>query len=233
MTPATPKLLLVEDDPYLASLLLEYLEQNGFIVEHQPRGDTAIETIHAFEHDLVILDLMLPGVNGLDVLKAVRPDFSGAILMLTASQSEVDHVMGLELGADDFVIKPIDPRVLIARIRTQLRRRHPSPAPKQVSQVCEVGSLRIDTKTRDVTWDRMDVPVTTMEFDVLIYLAERAGSVVDRESLYRDVMGIEYDGIDRGLDIHVSRLRKKLVACGFNTSRLKSVRGIGYLLALR
>lgn len=233
MTVAPHRLLLVEDDIHLANLLLEYLEQNGFAVEHQSRGDTAIDAIQERKPDLIILDLMLPGLNGLDVLKAVRADFSGAIMMLTASQSEVDHVMGLELGADDFVVKPIDPRVLVARIRTQLRRRSPSSAPRQVDEVFEVGPLRIDTKTRDVTCDGEDVPVTTMEFDVLVYLAERAGSVVDRESLYRDVMGTEYDGIDRGMDIHVSRLRKKLSDCGFNTSRLKSVRGVGYLLALR
>jgi two-component system OmpR family response regulator/two-component system response regulator RstA len=226
-------LLLIEDDLDLADLLTEYLEQNGFSVEHRSRGDDAERAIQRVKPDLMILDLMLPGANGLDVLRSVRADFSGAIVMLTASQSEVDHVTGLELGADDFVVKPIDPRVLLARIRSQLRRLGAETDLGKPSGLFEIGPLRIDSKTREVTCEGEPVTLTTMEFDVIEYLAQRAGTVVDRESLYRDIMETEYDGIDRGMDVHVSRVRKKLSECGFDASRIKSVRGVGYLLAIR
>jgi DNA-binding response OmpR family regulator len=185
--------------------------------------------------DLVVLDLMLPGVNGLDVCREVRDAYSGAILMLTASQSEADHVAGLELGADDFVNKPIEPRVLLARIRAQLRKLNGGSTIKGHDEVgiLNVGALQVDIASRDVSVEGQLVPLTTMEFDVLLKLALEAGSVVKRDDLYTQVMGIEYDGTDRGLDVHVSRIRRKLQRSGFDPSRLKSVRGLGYLLASR
>ena len=178
---------------------------------------------------------MLPGMNGLDVCRQVRDAYSGAILMLTASQSEADHVAGLELGADDFVVKPIEPRVLLARIRTQLRRLYGGRASSGSDRngIINVGSLRVDIASRKVDVDGQAVPLTTMEFDVLSMLANEAGHVVSREDLYTHVIGVEYDGIDRGLDVHVSRIRQKLQRSGFDPSQLKSVRGVGYLLAYR
>ena len=195
-------------------------------------GDVAAETIVNTKPDLVILDLMLPGMNGLDVCRAVRSNYSGSILMLTASQSEADHVAGLELGADDFVTKPIEPRVLLARIRAQLRRMVGSSGTVDHG-VLEVGALRLDTSSRDVTVEGQPVTLTTMEFEVLSILAREAGTVVSRDELYQRVAGTEYDGIDRGMDVHVSRLRRKLERSGFASSRLKSVRGVGYLLTGR
>ena len=228
-------LLIVEDDEQLAELLLEYLGRQGFELSRLASGDVAAETILKTKPDLVILDLMLPGANGLDVCREVRDSYSGSILMLTASQSEADPVAGLELGADDFVNKPIEPRVLLARIRAQLRRLNGGWDSKSDDEggILRVGSLQVDIASRDVSVEGELVPLTTMEFDVLLRLALEAGSVVKRDDLYTQVMGIEYDGIDRGLDVHVSRIRRKLQRSGFDPSRLKSVRGVGYLLASR
>lgn len=226
-------LLIVEDDDQLAELLLEYLGMHGFELSRVSSGDAGAEAILETQPELVILDLMLPGMNGLDVCRRVRDAYFGAILMLTASQSEADHVAGLELGADDFVTKPIEPRVLLARIRTQLRRlgvgRESSRNGK--NGILNIGSLEVDTSSRKVSVAGQQVPLTTMEFDVLSMLANDAGNVVKREDLYTHVIGIEYDGNDRGLDVHVSRIRRKLQRSGFDPSQLKSVRGVGYLLA--
>ena len=231
----TPRVLIVEDDDQLAELLLEYLGLHGFELERVAAGDIGTERILETQPDLVILDLMLPGANGLDVCRQVRGAYSGAILMLTASQSEADHVAGLELGADDFVTKPIDPRVLLARIRTQLRKLSGARVTHRDDnlRMITIGALEIDIPSRDVRVDGRSVSLTTMEFDVLAKLAENAGSVVKRDDLYTDVMGVEYDGFDRGLDVHISRIRRKLQAAGFDPRPLKSVRGVGYLLAYR
>ncbi len=226
------RLLIVEDDDQLADLLVEYLGQHEFVPVRVSSGTAAVGFIVESQPDLVILDMMLPGANGLDVCRQVRERFSGAILMLTGSQSAADHVAGLELGADDFVLKPIEPRILLARIRTQLRRLRGrrSPAP---SGPIQVGALEVDPAARNLTVDGVVVPLTTMEFDILSTLARDAGSVVTREELYTEIMKTDYDGIDRGMDVHVSRIRRKLQRTGFDPTRRKSVRGVGYLLAPR
>ena len=233
--PNKARILIVEDDDQLAALLVEYLGQHGFELERAASGDAGAARILKSQPDLVILDLMLPGANGLDVCRQVRDDYAGAILMLTASQSEADHVAGLELGADDFVNKPIEPRVLLARIRSQLRRQGVDRGLSKVATngLLNIGPLKVDIASRDVSVDGQPVPLTTMEFDVLLMLANDAGSVVKREDLYTKVIGTEYDGVDRGMDVHVSRIRRKLQRFGFDPSRLKSVRGVGYLLAHR
>ena len=229
--PDAPTLLLIEDDDELGSLLVEYLRKQGLEVERVASGDDGVRQIRQAPPDLVLLDLMLPGRSGLEVCREVRGQYRGAILILTASQSDADHVAGLELGADDFVIKPIEPRVLLARIRTQLRR-----LGRQTSQraaetgVLQVGALRLETASRVVRVGHETVPLTTMEFDILTLLARNTGSVVHRDDLYRDILDTEYDGLDRGMDVHVSRIRRKLQRCGFDRSGLKSVRGAGYLL---
>ena len=229
------RLLIVEDDDQLAQLLVEYLSQHGFELTRLASGHEAAEQILETQPDLVILDLMLPGKNGLDVCRQVRQSYNGAILMLTASQSEADHVAGLELGADDFVNKPIEPRILLARIRAQLRRLGGARTHNERHKpgVLELGPLHVDVASRDVSVNGSSVALTTMEFDVLLMLATEAGTVVTRDDLYVKVAGTPYDGIDRGMDVHVSRLRRKLQRSGFDSSRLKSVRGVGYLLAAR
>ena len=182
----------------------------------------------------MILDLFMPGMDGLAVCRTIRSHYTGPILMLTASKSDFDHVAGLELGADDFVTKPVDPRILLARIRTLLRRVAGGESPAgHANQVFETGPIHIDVATREVHYDGQRVDVTTMEFDVLLMLVREAGRVVSREDLYEKICGIEYDGLDRGMDVHVSRIRKKLVTLGCDPRRLKAVRGAGYLLAFR
>lgn len=227
------RLLIVEDDDQLADLLLEYLGQHGFELSRVARGDAAVEQILNTKPDLVILDLMLPGMDGLDVCRRVRGRYSGAIVMLTASQSEADHVAGLELGAEDFVTKPIEPRVLLARIRTQLRRLEGTQAPqtRDEPRLMDLGALRIDVAARRAQVEGKTVALTSMEFDVLLMLARYAGSVVERDTLYTEVLGTTYDGIDRGMDVHMSRIRRKLQDAGLEPGRLKSIRGAGYLLA--
>ncbi|MEM6956409.1 MAG: response regulator transcription factor [Myxococcota bacterium] len=232
MTSRKPELLLVEDDDELAALLLEYLGLHGFELARVASGNAGIERILKVPPDAVILDLMLPGVNGLEVCRRVRPTYRGAILMLTASKSDADHVAGLEIGADDFVTKPIEPRILLARIRAQLRRLSGNGVPEQ-DGVLRVGELWVDVGSRDAGVADQTVPLTTMEFDVLLMLTRHAGAVVEREDLYTKVLGIEYDGLDRGMDVHISRIRRKLKRSGFDTTRLKAVRGVGYLLAAR
>ncbi len=230
-----PALLLVEDDDQLAGLLAEYLGAQGFALTHVASGGGGVARILEQKPALVLLDLMLPDMTGLDVCRQVRGAYAGAIMMLTASQSEADHVAGLELGADDFVIKPIEPRVLLARIRTQLRRlagARSVGSPRARGPI-ELGALRIDGVTRSARVAERPVGLTTMEFDILLRLATHAGSVVERDVLYTEIIGAAYDGLDRGLDVHVSRIRRKLERAGLDPSRLKSVRGVGYLLALR
>ncbi|MEL6179740.1 MAG: response regulator transcription factor [Myxococcota bacterium] len=233
MCDAPTHILLVEDDDALATLLMDYLNLHGFTLTHERRGEHAVGRIVASPPTLVLLDLMLPGFNGLDVCRSVRNVFDGAILMLTASQSAADHVTALELGCDDFVTKPIEPRVLLARIRTQLRRFQHAMDTPQTDGFIDAGPLRIDVKARDVTVDGQTVRLTTMEYDVLLMLAHNAGRVVGRDALYQELMGISYDGLDRGIDVHVSRIRRKLKHAGFTPRLLKSVRGVGYLLAAR
>ena len=231
--PDKPRLLLVEDDDALADLIHRYLSNHFFEVSRVASGDEGAKAIVDTQPDLVILDLMLPGMNGLEVCRQVREDFSGGLLMLTASQSEADHVAGLELGADDFVTKPIEPRVLLARIRTQLRRLRSIHAPSDDRQdgVLSIETLEVNLRSRSVYVAGKPVPTTTMEFDILALLAKENGSVVTRDELYESVMGTVYDGIDRGMDVHISRIRRKLQAAGFDTRQLKSVRAVGYLLA--
>ena len=230
-----PRILLVEDDPKFAALVQEYLQQSGLSVEIEPRGDKAPARILGDPApDLVILDLMLPGLDGLSVCKAVRPDYNGAILMLTAKGDEVDEVVGLELGADDYLAKPVSPRLLLARVNSLLRRAAPhattaaaeEPAPDHI----EVGPLSVDSARRLAALDGQALDLTTAEFDLLWYMALRTGEVLSRERIYQELRGIEYDGLDRSIDLRVARLRRKLGDDGKQPRLIKSVRGTGYLL---
>ena len=235
MTAPPPRVLLVEDDPKLAALVQEYLQQSGLVVEIEPRGDTAPARILASpQPDLVILDLMLPGLDGLSVCKAVRPDFAGAILMLTARGDEVDEVVGLELGADDYLAKPVSPRLLLARINSLLRRsssQAPDIAPSAPTpDLVEVGPLTVDQTRRVASLSGRGLDLTTAEFDLLWYMALRTGEVLSRERIYQELRGIEYDGLDRSIDLRVARLRRKLGDDGKQPRLIKSVRGTGYLL---
>ena len=236
----TPRILVVEDDPKLGALVKEYLEQNGLDVAIEPQGDRAPARIldRSEPPDLVILDLMLPGLDGLSICKEVRPTYAGAILMLTARGDEVDEVVGLELGADDYLAKPVSPRLLLARINSLLRRtststggEHPgATSSRGEPSSAQVGPLVVDNASRAVTLDGSPVELTTAEFDLLWYLCLRPGEVLSRERIYRELRGIEYDGLDRSIDLRVARLRRKLGDDGKQPMLIKSVRGTGYLL---
>jgi DNA-binding response OmpR family regulator len=240
-----PTILLVEDDLRLANLVSEYMQNHGFEVSIETRGDTAVDAILTKQPNLIILDLMLPGIDGLEVCRRVRHKFHGIILMLTAMDEDIDQIVGLELGADDYVIKPVEPRVLLARIKSLLRRApqasySQNPQAKVQAQVQAqspdlkssdiiAGPLNISLQRRSVTLDGQDIRLTTGEFDLLWYLASHSGEVISRDHLYQTLNGIEYDGVDRAMDIRVSRLRKLLGDDSHNPCRIKTVRGKGYL----
>lgn len=223
------KILLVEDDKKLSSLVKEYLEQQGLEVTVEGRGDTANAVIDALKPDLVILDIMLPGMDGLTVCRNARTTYHGPIIMLTARGEDLDEVVGLEVGADDYMKKPASPRVLLARIRTLLRRVNAPPAAAPAKRL-ELGPLVIDSGNRSVTISGREVELTTAEFDLLRLLAENAGEPISRDQIYQDLRGIDHDGLDRSIDLRVSRLRTKLGDEG--PGLIKSVRGVGYQLVV-
>ena len=229
----TPEhILIVEDDARLAALLSEYLSNNGFQVDIEPRGDRAVDRICQENPALVILDLMLPGASGFDVCRLARQRYTNGLLILTASKAEVDHAVGLEIGADDYVVKPVEPRILLARVRSLLRRTRSAAAAAAPAEIA-VGVLTLNRNAREALVGQVVVPLTAIEFDVLWLLARRAGEVVSREELYQQVRGVPFDGFDRVMDVHVSRLRQKLQTGGLEPTAVKSVRGLGYLLVKR
>lgn len=226
-------LLLVEDDCRLAQLIKDYIEPQGFRVTIQHRGDTAVETFDPKLTEIVILDLMLPGLDGLQVCQQIRKHFAGPILILTAKNSDIDQVMGLELGADDFVSKPVEPAVLLARLRALIRRvqsNQTSPStPSQMDQMLNFGQLSIDSREHQVKLDQNIIELTTQEFDLLWLLATNAGEILSRDTIFSRIRGIEYDGLDRSVDVRISHLRRKLGDHGDQPKRLKTVWGKGYL----
>jgi DNA-binding response OmpR family regulator len=225
------RLLLIEDDVRLAQLVRDYLEQENFQITVQHRGDTVLEAFQPNAVDIVILDLMLPGMDGLKVCSALRKIFRGPILILTAKSSDIDQVMGLELGADDFVHKPIEPPVLLARLRALLRRTQLNSIELQQAgnDVLTFGALSISAKAHEVRLDGRPLDFTTQEFELLSFLAQNAGKVLSRDDIFNNIRGIEYDGLDRTVDVRISRLRKKLQDDPGHPQRIKTIWGKGYL----
>ncbi len=234
-TAPKPRILVVEDDLKLANLVKEYLENHGYDVAIEGRGDRAVERILGERPDVVVLDLMLPGQDGFSICRAIREEFPNPILMLTARGDEIDEVMGLELGADDYVVKPVRPRILLARIQNLLRR-VPQSVAEEATEAhpnrVRIGELEVDTTSRRVFVDQVEVEFTTAEFDLLWLLASHAGSVLSREVIYRELRGIEWDGMDRSVDLRVARVRKKLGDDAKHPRLIKSVRGAGYLMVV-
>lgn len=227
-----PAILLVEDDERLSAVITEYLVQHGYRVGVEARGDTAPQRILAEQPKLVILDLMLPGMDGVDVCRGVRSGYHGPILMLTARDEDIEQVVGLEVGADDYVTKPVLPRVLLARIRALLRRtRTTSDQMPMPAEPLHFGALEIRPGSREASLGGAIIELTTIEFDLLLLLAENAGTVLSRDQIFRSLSGVEYDGLDRAVDIRISRLRKLLGDKPTSPSRIKTVRGKGYLFA--
>lgn len=223
------EVLLIDDDVELCSMLTEYLGKNGFRVKTVHRGDTGPKAALQRPWALVLLDVMLPGMEGFEVLKRIRAESSINVLLLTARGEDVDRIVGLEIGADDYLPKPFNPRELLARMRAILRR-HSAPA--REPDVLRVQNLELDSAARRVLHDGNRVELTDVEFGLLEALMRSPGKVVNREELSESVLGRKFDPFDRSLDMHVSRLRKKLTYDGAHDELIKTIRGTGYQLVV-
>ena len=223
------QILIVEDDQRLAELTQEYLQSNGLQVAIESDGARAAARILKEQPDLVVLDLMLPGEDGLSICRKVRGQFAGPILMLTARTDDMDEVLGLEMGADDYVCKPVRPRVLLARIRALLRRSEGGEAPVENQRRLEFGPLVIDSAMREAWLRGASVELTSAEFDLLWLLAANAGRILSREEIFTALRGIEYDGQDRSIDVRISRIRPKIGDETKQPRLNKTVRSKGYL----
>jgi two-component system phosphate regulon response regulator OmpR len=226
-------LLMIEDDVRLADMVREYLAQSGFIVSHAGDGHRGLAALQAGPPDLVILDLMLPDMDGLEVCRRIRA-LPGAqaqvpVLMLTAKGDPMDRIIGLEIGADDYLPKPFEPRELLARIRAVLRRRVDG-APQAGNQF-RFGSLEIDRDARTVSVGAQLCDLTSYQFDILVALAERAGRVLTRDQIMEAVRGRELDAFDRSIDVHMGRIRAAIELDAKNPKRILTVRGVGYVFA--
>lgn len=226
-------ILIVEDDERLATLTQEYLQKNGFNVDVEPDGRNAIARIVEEQPSLVILDLMLPGADGFTVCRSVRNDYRGPILMLTARSDDVDQILGLEIGADDYVSKPAKPRVLLARVQSLLRRSTQdidlNVVASEAEQTLEFGSLMIDNSRREAWREGEEIELTSAEFDLLWLLASNSGRILSREEIFSELRGIEYDGQDRSVDVRISRIRSKIGDDPIHPRRIKTIRSKGYL----
>jgi DNA-binding response OmpR family regulator len=219
--------LLVDDDRDLARLLHDYLGPHGVELEHVETGAIALDRLDSRSYDVVLLDVMLPGADGFEVCRRIRRKHEVPIVMLTARGEDTDRIVGLELGADDYVPKPFNPRELLARVRAVMRRARPGA----VSERLTVGDLDIDVPAHKVALSGKEVTLTSFEFRLLVALARRAGETVPREELASALKGGAYDPtVDRSLDVHVSHLRQKLEDDAREPRRIRTVRGVGYVL---
>jgi len=223
-------ILLVEDDQRLADLTAEYFRQNDLTVAVEARGDRAIARFRSEQPRIVLLDLMLPGVDGLTVCRELRELFDGPILIFTARDSDIDQVIGLEAGADDYVAKPVDPMVLLARTRALLRRVEDSGNRQTPVGEIALGQLKISEAAQEVWLDGQNIELTTQEFELLQLLARHAGKILSREEIFHQLRGIDYDGLDRSIDGRISKLRRKLGDSATKPTRIKTVWGKGYLV---
>jgi DNA-binding response OmpR family regulator len=224
------EVLLIDDDVELCSMLTEYLGKNGFRVKTAHRGDTGLKAAQQRPWSLILLDVMLPGIDGFEVLKRIRAESSVNVLLLTARGEDVDRIVGLEIGADDYLPKPFNPRELLARMRAVLRRNVPSTT-AQLS-ILRVRDFELDPAARKALKAGKRLELTDVEFGLLEALMRSPGRVVSREELSQSVLGRNFDPFDRSLDMHVSRLRKKLSHAGTEEDQVKTIRGIGYQLVL-
>lgn len=226
---APASVMIVEDEAKLAAVLADYLHAAGYLTHRVSNGIEAAAAVRRLHPDLVLLDLALPGKDGIDVCREIRAFTDTPIVMVTARGEEVDRVLGLEGGADDYVPKPFSSRELLARVRAQARRRRGDAGPRRR---LEVGRIAIDTAAMTATLDGAPLALTTYEFVLLRVLAERAGRVLSREQLVDLVRGSAEEAFDRSVDVHVSHLRAKLGDDPRNPRIIKTVRGAGYMLAL-
>lgn len=227
----TNHVFLVEDDLELANLVKDYFTMQGFTISLENRGDTAMEKILAAQPDLVILDIMLPGKNGLDICRELRAQTDVPVIMLTARTDEIDQIVGLEVGADDYICKPVQPRLLLARVNALLRRAT-SPDPVQKGSQrgeYQFGNLHINKIKQEVFLGEEAIEITTNELELLCLFASRADQVLSRDDLLNSLRGFGYDGLDRTVDMLVSRLRRKLKDSSSKPQKIKTVWKKGYL----
>ncbi len=215
------RILVIDDDVELAGLLKQFLHREGFTVEFANEGRAGLEMALHGQFDLLVLDVMLPGMDGFEILRRLRPQSRIPVLMLTARGEDVDRIVGLELGADDYLAKPFNPRELAARIRAILRRMEPQPASSRI----EVNGVTLDPGSREVLLHGKPVEVTTIEFDILEHLMRAAGRVLSRDALMEAMYNRKATAFDRSMDMHISHLRRKLET---GDTLIKTVRGIGY-----
>jgi DNA-binding response OmpR family regulator len=227
-------LLIIDDDHGLVNLLKRFLEGEGFQVVAAYDHQSGLAAALSGEHELIILDVMLPGGTGFQLLKSLRQESSVPVLLLTARGEAVDRILGLEIGADDYLAKPFDPRELVARIRAIFRRTRegvPAAAHNAHDDTLVVGDINMSLATRTVTCRELPVDLTSVEFNVLELLLRNAGSVVTREQIAEVALGRPLNAFDRSVDVHVSRLRKKLGTCPETDELIRPIRGVGYFLA--
>ncbi|OUS25378.1 DNA-binding response regulator [Thalassotalea sp. 42_200_T64] len=231
------RILIVEDDRELAEWMQEYLQAKDYQVSVCHCGVEAVKLIQQLDPDVVILDGMLPNLDGVDVCKAVRPEFTNTIIMVTARDEEIDEVIGLEMGADEYLTKPVRARALLTRVRKHIERQQTKAVADKEhqssvsTQHLQFDNLIIDKAAMSVSLAGVAIKMTSNEFDVLWLLAEQAGQIVSREQLISQLRGFDYDGFDRSIDLKVSRLRKKLGDNPAEPTRIKTIWGKGYLFA--
>ncbi|MCP3673744.1 MAG: response regulator transcription factor [Gammaproteobacteria bacterium] len=218
------KLLIVEDDIRIAKLLVQFLSSEGFLATWVETGEEAVEIIKQTPPDLVILDLMLPKMDGVEVCSAVRPEFKNSILMLTAHEGDIQEVTALNAGVDDFLAKPIRTHVLLARINALLRRQD-----KPSQSILKVADLVVDHNKRCLSQAGQVIPLVDSEFELLWILVSHAGSIVKREDLFSMLRGKDYDGLDRSIDMRISKLRKKLSTANPDKEYIRTLRQLGYI----
>lgn len=223
-------ILVVDDEPQLVDVVRAYLERDGYQVAVASDGQEALDRFHQARPDLIILDLMLPEIDGIEVCRRLRKESDVPIIMLTARAEEADELIGLELGADDYVTKPFSPRALLARLHAVLRRTGPSTEHDEAPTV--VGPLRVDSARHEATWDGVRLALTPTEFRLLSVLARRPGRVFERPELLERVQGEAYAAYERTIDAHIKNLRKKLAEVGGDAAaaNLATVPGVGYKL---
>lgn len=231
-------IVFVEDDQDVGQLIAAYLGKHDITVVIEPRGDTALETIQNLKPDLVMLDIMLPGKDGMTLCRDLRPLYDGPIVLLTSLDSDMNHILALEMGASDYILKTTPPAVLLARLRLHLRQHQPQTQPEEkntkkinTNNSIRFGQLSIDPVNREVILKEENISLSTSDFDLLWELATHAGKIMDRDALLKTLRGVSYDGMDRSIDVAVSRLRRKLDDNALEPFRIKTVRNKGYLFA--
>jgi DNA-binding response OmpR family regulator len=223
------EVLIVDDDTRLSAMLSDYLSANGFSVNRAANGAIGLAELSRRQPDIVVLDVMMPGMDGFETCRRMRTVSDVPILMLTAKGDETDRIVGLEIGADDYLPKPFNPRELLARLRAILRRRNAGPGGP--ARILRFGRLEIDPGSRIIRIDGQERALTSYQFDILVALAENAGRILSREQLMDMVRGEDLDAFDRSIDVHISRIRAVIEADPRQPRRIVTVRGSGYVLA--